>query len=78
MGLVGKKNIAPFISPPVHMLCSYLGVSEPLTLNNDLHWALLPVYDLVLVFGLHFQSQKTVPDLEIPLCDTQMACATSA
>ncbi|GFT70172.1 hypothetical protein TNCV_3456361 [Trichonephila clavipes] len=20
-GLVGKKNIAPFISPPVHMLC---------------------------------------------------------
>ncbi|GFW16095.1 hypothetical protein TNCV_4680871 [Trichonephila clavipes] len=25
-GLVRKKNIAPFISPPVHMLCSQLSV----------------------------------------------------
>ncbi|GFX67664.1 hypothetical protein TNCV_3934061 [Trichonephila clavipes] len=33
-------------------VCIFGCLREPLTLNNDLHWALLPVYDLVLVFIL--------------------------
>ena len=35
------------------------GVFEPLSLNNDLHWVLLHIYDLATIFCLHFQSPKT-------------------